>query len=215
MRLELLILAGALALSAAAQAGTPNPRLKAKSEAIIARSPGATGVWTALDDGNIKHVQSGMTCVPGWPPAMPLTRAIVGPATEPGADVGCDYEEIGGDAKLTIFATRAPDGETTDSAFAGDRAAVLQMHQGAVSIGAGQLGDDKSIPDRRGESFEYTDDKGQHFRSHLLVAIVNGWVVEMRLTTHTGGVYDNPMFAEIIGGASLHVAVSSIKGETI
>jgi hypothetical protein len=70
------------------------------------------------------------------------------------------------------------------------------------------------MPDRRNESFEYIDDKGQKHRSHLLVEVVNGWAVEVRLTAPTGASFDNPQLAQIIGGAALHYAVMTIKGET-
>jgi len=167
---------------------------KAHNEDIVARSPGADGVFVVQGDGTIKHVQSGMEC-PAKLPNVQFWHAEVfkSPAGK-GVDVGCDYGRNGADgkwvSKLTIFATKAPAEMTLDQAFVKDRGEVIQATQDATSIGTAMNLDDKdkglptALPEWRSEAF-LTTYEGKQSTDEVVVAVSNGWILEIR-TTYLG-----------------------------
>lgn len=106
-------------------------------------------------------------------------------------DVGCDYGRNGPDgnwiSKLTIFATKAPDGMTLDQAFASYRNEITQTNPNATSLGAALNLNDKdkgtadALPEWRSEEF-LTNHGGQETTDDLIVTVQNGWMLEIRST---------------------------------
>jgi hypothetical protein len=186
-----------LAVRAVSADPTPEERTaaKANNQKILAQARDAGGVFTLMDNGDVKHVQSGLVC-PGFFPNVALWHLeVFSPDSEKGTDVGCDYGRNGADgkwvSKLTIFATKAPAGMTLDQAFANYRKEVMQASPHAASQGAALRVEDQSAPDSpnrmpeiRSEEF-VTDRDGQRYTDDLIVALQGGWILEIR-TTYLG-----------------------------
>jgi hypothetical protein len=176
---------------------------------VVGNTKGADGVFVVLDNGDIRHVQSGLVC-PAKFPNVDFWHAEVFDSSGQGTDVGCDYGRQGPAghwvSKLTIYATRAPDGLTLDQAFAQDRGEFMQVSPNAVSQGDAVKvqGSTSPLPEIRSEEFvsmrgdgEYTDD--------VLVAMQSGWILEIR-TTFLG----KPNTVEMANGATVEDAVNAI-----
>lgn len=181
-----LVLAGSLAGPALAD-DAPKPDTIQHNRAILAAAPAAAGVFTVADDGSIHHSQSGMVC-PADFPNVRLWRLLVFPTNKgPGMDVACDYGRAGPDgnwiAKLTLFATAAPEGWKLDDVFASYRGEVVQADPGLISIGPAVTADQRPVPDPAGdlrsEEFQGFHD-GRPFTSSLIVALRGPWMFEVR-----------------------------------
>lgn len=187
---------GAFAPDASAQASDAKPATNpawvadtntiANIRAIVANTKGADVAFAVGDDGNIRHIQSGMICPPKFPNVVFRHAQIYSSIMGVGMDVGCDYGRDNRDgvvaSKLTIFATKAKDGWTLDGTFLGYRNEVLKTYPDAVSQGEALKIEDKSgnaFPPIRSEEFIFHVD-GFEYTSDLLVAIKNGWILEIR-----------------------------------
>jgi hypothetical protein len=168
---------------------TPDAATIAQVRDIVAKTQGSDGVFVVQDDGKIRHLQSGLICRAKYP-NVSFWHVFVYPSNAGlGTDVGCDYGRNGSDgkavSKLSIFATKAPDGMTLDQAFARYRNEVVQTTPDAVSHGdAFELEDQdpakpSAFPAFRSEVFsEVLDDRP--FISQLVVTIKDGWIIEIR-----------------------------------
>lgn len=197
--MALLFLGGGVASAdtATPQSSTPNPAWIADAatiahiRSIVANTAGTDGVFVVGDDGSIRHVQSGLVCPPKFPNVDFWHSQIFSSPLGKGMDIGCDYGRAGPNghaiSKLTIFATKAPDGLALDQAFAADRNDVVRTYPDAVSQGTAFKIEDKSgdhsnpFPEIRSEEFLITIG-GQKYTSQVLVAVQNGWILEIRAT---------------------------------
>lgn len=184
------LIVSAFALFATAALSDPPPEAlaaaKAHNQSILAKSPDAGGIFTVQEDGTIKHLQSDLVC-PNYFPNVELWHLEV--IESKGMDVGCDYGRNDTDgkwtAKLTIFATRAPEGTTLDSAFQNYRNEVLQVTPGAVSQGEALRDGNKPGTDPlhsyRSEEFVSQRD-GVTNTDQLYVFVSDNWMYEIRVT---------------------------------
>jgi hypothetical protein len=167
---------------------------------IVARSPGALGVFKAEADGRVVHVQSGFHC-PAALASMSLWHAEVFAAN--GSDVGCDYGRAdatgNGVAKLTLFLVKA-DKRSLDQVFEGYRAdaakamPTLSYKGPALTVEGGAPG---GPPFGEFRSAEFVGQlRGVPTDSQVLVAIRRGWILELRLTYHSEAA--NSSEAEIV-----------------
>lgn len=174
-----------------AEIPAPNADARMHNLTVLGRNPDAEGIFSVLDNGDIRHHQSGMVC-PAKFPNVALWDLQVFPAPRgPGTDVGCDYgrTDAAGHtvSKLSIFATMTSGASTQEQEFAHYRREVetsipTARYMGPISQGSG-------IPERnstvRPESLsaEYDIAADQvHFRSQLIVALRGAWVYEIRAT---------------------------------
>lgn len=185
--LAFTIAVGSLTMAAPVLAQTaPNP--VPSVDEILQKTPEAKGVFVAADHGNARHVQSGLVCPPAFA-RLNLWHLEV--FAKDGTDVGCDYGRNGENgkwvAKLTIFATKAQPGLTVDDAFAGYSAEIKKAWPDAKATGPAVT--IKGAPPAGLENIrseEYTADiYGQKVTSDLIVAVKNGWVIEIRMSTST------------------------------
>ncbi|MBA2588845.1 MAG: hypothetical protein H0U98_09505 [Alphaproteobacteria bacterium] len=159
---------------------------KLHNQNIVAQAPGADGVFAVRDDGTIKHMQSGLICPSGFP-SVDFSQAMVFPSNVKGMDVGCDYRrpgKLGGaDAKLSIFATKAAEGMTLETAFANYKQEIMQVQHNVRPLGPALKVHDmgSTPPDFLSEEYLVTLND-QDYTSDLIVAISGGWVVEVRAT---------------------------------
>jgi hypothetical protein len=158
--------------------------LETRNQLIVAQVPGSEGVFSVQSDGSIRHAQSGLVC-PAEYPNVQFYHVFV--YARDGSDVGCDYRRAddkgGAWSKLTIFATKAAPGTNLDQAFARYHNEVLQSSPGAKSQGPAirdQSSAPSLLPEIRSEEFEPLN--GATYTSQLFVAIVSGWIVEVRAT---------------------------------
>lgn len=162
--------------------------LKARNQEIVAQNKDADGVFTVRDDGSIKHLQSGLMC-PAFYPNVTLYQLVVYPKAGKGLDVGCDYRRAddkgGANAKLTIFAVKASDGDSVDSAFAGYRGAIVENFEDLRSQGPAlriqEDGKKSTLPPIRSEEF-LVRLNNRDYTTQLVVALSKGWIIEIRAT---------------------------------
>ncbi len=189
-RRGLLGLGAVVLLGAAASAAPPaKPGVRAKNVEIVAGDPDTAKVFKVQANGDILHLKSGLRC-PGSFPHVDFWHADLFPAQALGDDVGCDYGRSGPDgtwvSKLTIFATRA-DSASLDVVFSSLKAEVAKegpdaQYKGeAIKAGPGPL----SLGEYRSAEFVGTLDDGRPYASDLIVAIRNGWILEIRATFAT------------------------------
>jgi hypothetical protein len=184
------ILAGLCALSVA---GTASAQTAGRSAAeinadIVAQTPSALGVFKALADGRILHVQSGFLC-PAALPSMSFWHAEVFAAS--GMDVGCDYGRADAarrsEAKLTLFLVKAGD-RSLDQVFEGYKADAARAmptlsYSGPAKVAQGAPGEPPIGEFRSAEFMGQIG--GVPTDSQLMVAIRRGWILELRLTFRT------------------------------
>lgn len=184
---------------------------------MIADTPGGSAVWVAEDGGKARHIQSGMVCMPGWPPRMPLTRLVIVPSKLPvGLDVACDYESLIDNSKLDIYAAQMPADITLDDMFAHYHNEVLALHKDAVSLGSfssvqapGITWPEDAAEGMRSEIFKITDRNNVPCVSYLVVAQQNGWTIEIRYTVPDREV-DKKLISRILPLAALRKIKESI-----
>ncbi len=184
------LVAAALLLPRALAADAPDPAVTAQNRQIVAATPDAEGVFAVQDDGAIRHLQSGLVC-PAKYPNLSFYHALVyaSPAGR-GTDVGCDYrraDALGGAwSKLTIFAVKAAPGTTLDQAYERYRGELTQAMPDAQPQGEAirienKGGAPSSFPDIRSQEYLIVMND-QRYTSELVVAIVGGWIIEIRAT---------------------------------
>lgn len=168
---------------------TPRPAPSADEKAavmrhgqeIVAKTPGAEGVFIAREDG-VKHLQSGLICPPF--PNVILSQTNVFPSAHKGDAVSCDYSRTGKngvvDSTLSIGVTKADPGTTVESAFAEYQRALTESFQ---SIAPVEGGVDIPPSTRNGgmhaAKFLGMRD-GRETTAELRVAIGLGWIVQIR-----------------------------------
>jgi hypothetical protein len=175
-----------------AQPETPELRAATKrvTEKLVAETPGGSEVFSVLEDGSVKHLQSGMVC-PAAFPNVGFSRLVIFPSSEKGADVACDYirgnVNGGAYAKLTIYATKASPDTTLDSAFAGYQREIAAAYKKFQVLGPALRAEDKSgkLPPSRSEQYLVNFNQ-RDLTSDLIVAVNAGWVIEVRSTYEDG-----------------------------
>jgi hypothetical protein len=154
---------------------------------------GDADVWKSEPDGAIRHVQSGLLCPPKIG-KVTLWSGDVFPSVGRGGDVGCDYgrgPEGNADAKLTIFAVRAPREMTLDTAFEKYRDEMHQSYpegtnaRAAIEPGAITTSDARApVPEVRSEGISVTLHE-RAYRTEVAVMLISGWIIEIRSTYPT------------------------------
>jgi len=193
----IIILAAVLAAPVAAQDSSPPPKLsaeeiaalKARNQEIVRRSPNTSGVFAVQDDGTIKHLQSGLVCPENYPNAAFFNALVYPSDAGKGADVGCDYSRADDKGravlKLTIFAVKPVSETTLDRAFEGYRQEITQTYPNAIPLGPAlhieNKGGASQFPEIRSEEYSIAI-SGLEYTSQLVVAIAQGWVIEIRAT---------------------------------
>jgi hypothetical protein len=190
--LAVLVFGIATAMLASAQAFAQHP--EGEPSEIVKRAitnlKNGEDIFVADNAGKARHVQSGLTCA-GYVQNAFLNQVMVfeTPAGI-GADVGCDYarrKSPGSSqaaAKHTVFVVKLPEGWTLEKAFANYQA---EMHQTAPKD-ARSGGDSLTFgvpidgfPKFLSEELFYTKD-GREWQTELIVAVLNGWIIEVRST---------------------------------
>jgi len=166
-------------------------QLRSENIAIVASDKNTTSVFAVQDDGTVKHIQSGMIC-PATLSNGTFYHALVFDDGK-GLDVGCDYRRAddkgGADFKLTLFAVKSQADTKLESAFAHYRDEVLQTDKDAKSVGPAitiqnNTGGSSKLPEIRSEQFMiWFNDRD--YTTEVVVALVRGWVFEIR-ATYTG-----------------------------
>ena len=186
-RLSTIIVVGLYAACISAMAEAQVSLANRNSE-IVARSSGATGVFSVQEDGSIRHLQSGLVCPEDFPNVR-FTDVQIYPSSSIGEDVGCDYARIAPNgfavSKLTIFAVKAADPATPDDVFTRYRREIETAHPEATSTApALQIKSDstgQTATDYRSVGYAITV-SGKVVHSELIVGVFNGWVIEVRAT---------------------------------
>ena len=163
MRSIISVLALLLFQSTANADSDVKPQLKAQNEAVVARTTEAQGVFMVLEDGNIKHIQSGAICIGELPNVTFWQAQIYSTAGSKGTDVGCDYARTSSDgaavSKLTIFLVKNEGNLSLDEVFEKYRTEIKTAHPEAIAKHAAlQINntDAKSKPDYRAEGYTST-----------------------------------------------------------
>jgi len=183
------LLFGTVPLSAQAQ------DIKARNAARLARTPATEGIFALEDNGDIRHLQSGMKCIAGYPNVEFFAVMIFPSAMGDGMDVGCDYARVDGQnravSKLTVFAVKAPAGMTLDQAFDQYNREVLTKAPTAKHVGPvmtmNSVKGSEALPEFRSAEYDVVGN-GISYRTDLVVALKAGWIVEIRATFLTGAV---------------------------
>jgi hypothetical protein len=226
MRSLAILLAAALcassaqAVSAPAEPAQSNPQSATRSLPRPLIKTEDRDVWTALDDGSIRHIQSGLICPPKFGQSILWWGALY-PATKRGDDVSCDYGRgpFGqAQSKLSIFAIRMTPGATLDSEFERYRAEMHKAYPGGTNVGPaiemkGEVPAD--FPELRSEEMDVVLG-GRRYKTEVIVFLKSGWVIELRATYRTEIDASDPGAAEgiasdlVAGSLALFQAVSTV-----
>ena len=157
--------------------------------AALARVENPDGVFRIAGE-DVIHVQSGLDCPAHVGNAFLAQVSDFDADQDRGAEVGCEYGRRATSdandfvARHTIYAVKLPDGGTLDGAFAQSRQEMYAVAtQGVHSNGPSLImtGGPDGFPEFRSEEILYR--KGaQVWKTELIVALLNGWIVEMRST---------------------------------
>jgi hypothetical protein len=213
-----LALAGSIDSLASAQEQTPRPAAQPPSPEAVAKAReygdaliAAANVGdlfenvTTADHAVLRHRQSGLECNFNGTPGERIT---VFPSQFPrGDDVGCAIQWLGFTTSLDI--TRFPTLMTTDEATTKYVGEVTRAHPEAKPYtGKGvslQTRDGKPLPCRTVKFV--LNMNGKTVFSRLSVAVVNGWVIEERVS----GPLDNPTLGDLLGETGMMMAIDSVK----
>lgn len=180
-----------LALTVIASGGSalaqPSLSVAKHNSELMEQVSAANGVFAVGSDGAIRHIQSGMLC-PADLQNVHFAAPLIYATSPVGLDVGCDYGRgsfgRGFVSKLTIFAVKAPEGMTLDSAFEKYEQEVASTYPGATKTPAAlQIGDGAGNTSTNYRAIGYSitlNDKVAH--SELIVGIFSGWILEVRAT---------------------------------
>jgi hypothetical protein len=201
MRFCGLGLAAVILLATAAHAGTDMAAKRARSEAVLAMSPGVQKNWESLGDGALRHKRSGLVCAAEA--AMPDTPLVTltelqGPG--PDSNVVCSYRSADGSKRVDLFATLAQPGATAESEFKLQRENLLAQNKGAASLMPVRV---MLVPGAVAEAFTVPDGDGKPVLSYLYTVAVKDWIVWTRVrmpgeTTDKSTVEVMGMFAEAV-----------------
>ncbi len=178
---------------------------------ILAKTPGAQGIFVTADAGAARHVQSGLICPLSFPTVnlWHLTAFTVD-----GTDVGCDYGRNGSDntwrSKLSIYTVKARPDDTVETAFARYQAEVKDAWPDATVRGPavrfeGDISADMKAV--RSEEYEITFN-GRRCVSDLIVALKAGWIIEIRGTTMMDVADGNEGAKSVAGLAAPSIALT-------
>jgi len=184
------------------------PEFRARSEAILAKTPKAEGIWEVIKDGRLHHIQSGLTCAPGYDSNWMLTDISVVPTSEPGEDVACKYK-IAPAGTMTIHATRHR-GEDMNKLMAQTVAVIKSLYRveatgKPILFGA----PNKDVPPPLAEKLAFTGKTGQPMATSIWLHETAGWKVKVR-TTYPNTL-DSAVGAEALGIAFWLSSAASIQ----
>jgi hypothetical protein len=169
-----------------------DPVAKMRADNLLATTENAKNVWQVQPDGGLRHWQSGLMC-PASFPGLTLTKIIVrSPPERLGADVGCEYTRGSGlvfggglQADMTIYLTKMTTPTTLQAVF---NQFETELHSGIFKdakfampqVLTPQINGQPAPPNVAEKGF--IDLNGTHFRTELIVGVVNGWVMQIRAT---------------------------------
>lgn len=167
----------------------PNPAPSAEERAatlrhnqeIVAKTPGADGVFVAREDG-VKHLQSGLICPPF--PNVTLSQTNVFSSAQKGESVSCDYSRTDKTgavvSTLSIVVTKGGPDTTVQSAFAKYQRDLAASFQSIAPVAViADVPPSARSAGLHGEKFFGMRD-GRENTAELRVAMGLGWLVEVR-----------------------------------
>lgn len=212
----------ALALSAPAPAQTPAPPAAPLMESPAAARAAADDLIGAAHVGDLfenvsegsepalRHRASGLRCSFGVAPAAwRQDEVLVFPTGLPrGDDVGCNmhFERY----QVSLDVSRLARTPSLDAMTAYYAKSVLAAHPKAQAYAGPYVqprGLRSDFPPFHLVRFAFDDPGGRQF-SMLGVAVVNGWVIEERVT----GPYDDARFGDLLGAGELVAAINNVHG---
>jgi hypothetical protein len=221
-RSTVLIVLAALALSAPALAQTPAPAAAPLLESPAAARAAAndlialahvSDLFENVTEGSepvLRHRASGLKCSFGVAPTVWRQDAILVFQTglPRGDDVGCNmhFERY----LVSLDVSRLAKTPTLDAMTAYYAKSALAAHPKANAY-AGPYVQPQGLPSDfplfHIVRFAFDDPAGRQF-SLLGVAVVNGWVIEERVT----GPYDDARFGDLLGAGELVAAINNVHG---
>jgi hypothetical protein len=215
-------LLAAIAWTSCALAQAPTLRPPPSAEAIANAHRAADGLiasakvgdlfqnLTAAAEPTVRHRGSGLRCSFGtvadaW---AKDSLAVFSSGLPRGDDVGCNIHFQS--YLVSLDASRQQTTPSLDAVTAYYVKSVLALHPQARPY-VGPYVEPKALPPGfpavRTVRFAFDDADGRVF-SRLSVAIVNGWVIEERVT----GPYDDAQFGDLIATAEMLGAIDSVHG---
>ncbi|MCF4165949.1 hypothetical protein L2U69_09865 [Zavarzinia compransoris] len=164
---------------------------------LIAATAGGTAAFRSDENGNVVHIQSGMTCPPTNAAGnVALERLFIFPNSPPGDDVGCDYvmaptEDLPG-GRVSLYATRNR-GMSAADYLAASVGQIVAFHGTAQSSKVPVL-TVKGLGPIEGQGFVIAMN-GQRMKSGVWVTVVGDWLVKIRATYPLIDSADNPAMA--------------------
>lgn len=221
-RSTLLAALTAFALSAPALAQTPAPAAAPLLESPAAARAAADDLIGAAHVGDLfenvtegsepvlRHRASGLKCSFGVAPAAWRQDQILifHTGLPRGDDVGCNmhFERY----MVSLDVSRLARTPTLDAMTAYYAKSVLAAHPKAEAYNGPYVepqGLRADFPPFHVVRFAFDDPGGRQF-SMLGVAVVNGWVIEERVT----GPYDDARFGDLLGAGELVAAIDNVHG---
>lgn len=146
-------------------------------------------IWRQDPDGNLSHLQSGVTCPAVWG-ALKRTDAHV--FRGDGMDVGCNYSSNSSPTVMTFYAFTLPEATALSDLMQETMAAIktrqpLAKDAPYLSKGRGQY---------EAQTLAYDNADGSKMRTSLLMTKVGDWFLKIRLTCRA---VDAPVAEETAG----------------
>lgn len=187
---------------------------RAEADRLIADAH-AEGVFENVTKGDtpeVRHRLSGFVC--GFEPGQPDNAIRILPRQPRGTDVACDTREVFG--IMSFFVTLMPPGATVQDAFKLCLVDIVHSHPGVAlakgnfpTINAKPGPGAPPPPPRLTARLTYTD-AGRKVFSRVSVAMVNGWMIEQRLTAPMD---DKVVAADMLGEMLITLSVNRMAAD--
>jgi hypothetical protein len=190
----------------AADTASPQQIAKASAEADkIIKAARVQDLFVNVTDSDVptvRHLKSGLQC--GFEPGSRGNDIHIFEKPFPrGDDISCNTNVL--DFTETLYATHMPAGTTLDQAVQAVMADIRNLHPDLEAY-KGEIADMTSTPKPGGTPLPLIKtgrfiikERGKALFSRVAVSMVNGWMVEERVT----GPLDKAMDGDVLGGLTM------------
>jgi hypothetical protein len=189
----------------------PSPaEIRAASQSILNQTQDTDGVWKIADDGQLRHIQSGITCLPIG--TISQFSHLYAGGTPHGDDVGCTWNLQADAGRLSIFVTRHR-GQDLKEEISQVLSTIASLYNaeldGAPISMRPQSG---GLPAALAARMKFTDRQEQEMKSSVWIHVIDGWILKVRATYPAEA--QGAQLAEVLGALQWLAKAHEIQGAT-